>query len=153
MLLEDFINLYVSIFYHRNIAITYNISSSSSKIPFKAVFTQAIFFLKAIDNFFFAKALLNRYYMWKNTSKNSLIFFLGTIFLLPRAKFRCIIVLCQCFRYYKAAKAYGHPSTWSQHYFNVLNRTQSLRGLSSSHNTLKFILKSGQKRKKGRFFQ
>ncbi len=36
---------------------------------------------KAIENFFFAKAILNRYYMWKNTSKNSGIFFLGTIFL------------------------------------------------------------------------
>ncbi len=102
---------------------------------------------------FFAKALLNRYYMWENTSKNSGVFFLRTIFWLPRAKFSCIIVLCQCFRYYKDGNASGHPLTWSYHYFHVPNRTQPLRGLNSSHNTLKFVLKSDQKRKKGHFFQ
>ena len=62
-----------------------------------------------IDNFFFGQAILNRYYLWKNTSKNFGIFFLGTIFWLPHAKFCCIVVLLQLGRYYRAGKATGNP--------------------------------------------
>jgi hypothetical protein len=44
--------------------------------------------------FFFANAILNRYYNWINNSKNFEIYFLGTIFWLPRAKFCGEVVRC-----------------------------------------------------------
>ena len=62
---------------------------------------------KAIDNFFFAIVLLNRYryYKGKSTSKNFRIYFLCTIFGLRRAKFCCKVVLLHSCRYYKAGYA------------------------------------------------
>jgi hypothetical protein len=60
-------------------------------------------------HFFLAKALLHRYYMWKNYSKNFGAIFLGTIFWLSRAKFCYKVVLCQFFRYHKAGKASCDP--------------------------------------------
>jgi hypothetical protein len=61
---------------------------------------------------FFANAILNHYYNWINNSKSFEIDFLGTIVLLPRAKFCGKVVLCQFFRYYKAGKASCDPLTW-----------------------------------------
>jgi hypothetical protein len=70
---------------------------------------------------FCAPALLNPYNNWNNTSKNVGIFF-GTIFLLRRAKFCCIIVvLLQLFRYYKSDKASCAPKTLCSHHFHLPN--------------------------------
>ena len=67
----------------------------------------------AIETFFFAKALLNRYHYSEIYSKDFEIYFLGTIFWLPRAKFCCKVVLLHLCRYYTASYTSCDPTTWS----------------------------------------
>ena len=83
--------------YNTYVVLTVGVDAINTGIYFQFHFYPVLHSQKkivwAIDNFFLAKVILNRYYKWKNISKNFGIYFLGTILGLRRAKFCCKVVI------------------------------------------------------------